>query len=141
MYQNQVLFPEISNRETWLQIIQISDDDTGDLIALTDVNNNPLYSFYCEISPPRRSGYYNGSYPSSQWYDDCGDVIVTAMLGTYITIVDVGTIQIQIPYTVIQSLRGGRTYNVYLRIEDIPNSDARQILIGRLPIAFGGLGT
>ncbi len=35
MYENPVLFPQISNRESWNQIVQIADDDTGDLIALT----------------------------------------------------------------------------------------------------------
>jgi hypothetical protein len=41
----------------------------------------------------------------------------------------------------MQTLRGGMTYNVYLRIEDTANSDARQILIGKLPISWGGHGT
>ncbi len=63
-----------------------------------------------------------------------------ATLANYITVPDTGTIQIQIPFTVMQTLRGGRTYNVYIRMEDAANNDARQILVGKLPIAFGGRG-
>ena len=49
-------------------------------------------------------------------------------------------IQIQIPYTIMQTLRGGRTYDVYLRLEDVAGNDARQLLIGKLPVQFGGHG-
>lgn len=144
MYQYPVLFPAISNRETWFQIVQICDDQTGDLIALTDSNNNPLYAIYCEISPPRRGGYgagCDGYYNSNGYYSGVeGEPIIFASLADYITIPDTGTIQIQIPYTVMQTLNGNRTFNVYLRIEDTANNDARQLLIGKLPVAFGGHG-
>lgn len=140
MYDYPVLFPTISNRETWLQIIQICDDQTGDPITLTDGNGNPLYAIYCEISPPRRGGG-GPNYPyNTAWYDDCGNPLILASLANYITIPDAGTIQIQIPYTIMQTLRSAKTYDVYLRIEDAVNVDARQILIGKLPVAFGGHG-
>lgn len=143
MYGYPTLFPAISNRETWLQIIQICDDQTGDLIALTDSNNNPLYAIYLEISPPR--GGFGGDcdgYPTANAYYSGveGEPIIFASLADYITIPDTGTIQVQIPYTVMQKLRGTRTYHVYLRLEDTANSDARQLLIGKLPVAFGGRG-
>jgi len=141
MYGFPTYLPTASNRETWLQTIQIFDDDTGDLITLTDGSGNPLYQFYCEISPPRRSGRYNDFPYNGPWYDDYGEPIIMASLADYITLPDSGTIQIQIPYTVMQTLRGGRTYHVYIRMEDAANNDARQILIGKLPIAFGGRGT
>lgn len=41
----------------------------------------------------------------------------------------------------MQKMRGSMTYDVYLRIESLQSSnqpDARQLLIGKLPIAFGG---
>ncbi len=126
-----------------MQFVQICDDDTGDLISLIDGSGNPLYAVYLEISPPRHngSGYGSGGYGSqSSYYTDYGEPIIFASLADYITIPDVGTIQIQIPYTVMQTLRGGRTYNVYLRVEDTVNADARQILIGKLPVAHGGRG-
>ena len=138
MYQNPVLFPPISNRETWLQVIQIADDETGDLISLTSDTGNgaPLYAIYLEISPPHDRGGYNG--PDLSWYGCGGDPSLRASLADYITIPDVGTISIEIPYTVMQTLHGGRTYDVYLRLEDAANSDARQLLIGRLPVAYSG---
>jgi hypothetical protein len=140
MYEQPVLFPTISNRETWLQIIQICDDQTGDPITLTDGSGNPLYAIYCEISPPRGGwGGYGAPY-SNAWYDDCGEPLILASLSNYITIPDVGIIQVQIPYTVMQTLRSAKTYNVYIRLEDVANADARQILIGKLPVAFGGHG-
>lgn len=140
MYDNPVLFPAISNRETWLQIVQINDDQTGDLISLTDTLGNPLYQIYLEISPPRHGAAWVGPSPSSPYYDEYGDPIIQASLADYISIPGAGTIQIQVPYTVMQKLCGGRTYNVYLRLEDVANNDARQILIGKLPLAFGGRG-
>jgi hypothetical protein len=138
MYQNPVLFPEISNQETWFQILQICDDQTGDPIALLDSDGNPLYQIYCEISAPHDGrGGHNGGY-SIAYYGVYGEPIILASLDNYITIPDIGTIQIQIPRSVVQTLRGTRTYNVYIRIVDEASDDARQILIGRLPVAFGG---
>ena len=139
MYQTPVLFPAISNRETWLQIIQIADDETGDLITLTNGAGAPLYAVSLEISPPRRHGY-SGGYSQSGWYGDYCDPLIMASLADYISIPDTGTIQIQIPYTVVQKLNGGKTYDVFLRLEDAVNADARQLLIGKLPVYHGGRG-
>lgn len=142
MYENPVLFPLISNQETWFQIIQICDDQNGDPIVLLDSSGNPLYAIYCEISPPRDGRESHGGGYSNAYYGSYGEPIIFASLADYITIPDVGTIQIQIPYTVMQTLRGTRTYNVYIRLVDEMSDDARQILIGRLPVAFGGrIGT
>jgi hypothetical protein len=138
MYDNPVLFPAISNRETWLQTILIADDQTGDPISLTDTNNNPLYQVYVQISPPRRNDYYS-TYTSGPYYGGF-DPMILASLADYITLPDVGVIKIQIPYTIIQTLHGNRTYDVFLRIEDTVNNDARQLLIGKLPVSYGGEG-
>lgn len=135
MYEQPVLFPPTSNRETWLQIVQIADDQTGDLISLTDDSGNPLYSVYLEITHSRRGG------GGSSYYDECGSPVISASLADYIAIVGTGTVQVQIPYTVMQSLSGGRTYDVYMRLEDAASADARQLLIGRLPVAHGGRGS
>jgi hypothetical protein len=143
MYNYPVLFPAISNRETWFQIIQIVDDQTGDPITLTDENNNPLYGIFLEISPPEGGlGDVPFGYPSSNaFYAGVGaESVIFASLENFITIPDVGTIQVQIPFSVMHKLRGTRTYNVYLRIVDFTNDDARQLLIGKLPVAFGGRG-
>lgn len=140
MYDYPTLFSTISNRETWLQVIQICDDETGDLISLTDDTGVPLYAIYCEISPPRSGHGYGSGYASDAFYDDCCEPLIMASLANYITIPDTGTIQVQIPYTVMQTLRGSRTYDVYLRLEDVANADARQLLVGKLPVVFGGHG-
>jgi hypothetical protein len=141
MYEYPVLFPAISNRESFVQTIQIADDQTGDLITLTDNDDNPLYQLYLEISPPRTHGGYSGAY-SSPYYDERGCYgTILATLANYLSIPDIGTIQVQIPYTAVQTLRGGLTYDVYLSIVDVANVDARQLLIGKLPIAHGGRNT
>lgn len=144
MYEQPVLFPAISNRETWFQIIQICDDQTGDPIALLDSSGNPLYQIYCEIVACQNGGGggFGGGYGEFGWYGGGLDgALIHASLADYITIPDIGTIQIQIPYKIMETLRAAtRTYNVYLRLVDEPNGDARQLLIGRLPVIFAGYG-
>lgn len=154
MYNYPTLFPAISNRESFVQTIQIADDQTGDLITLTDANNNPLYAIFLEIAPPRHRGGYNGPFPfPSPYYDNHGDHgIIFASLNNFLSIIDTGTIQVQIPYTVIERLRGGETYDVFIRIvqtadfnedfsSDFSNADdARQLVIGKLPVVHGGRG-
>lgn len=140
MYQNPTLFPAISNRESWLQTVQIVDDDTGDIISLLDGGGNPLYAIALEIIPAAPRGHVGyGNFPSP-WYDNDCAPSVSASLADYITIVDVGTIQIQIPKSVIRSL-SARTYDVFLTIDPNDADDGRQLLIGRLPIAYGGRNT
>jgi hypothetical protein len=139
MYENPVLFPQISNRESWIQIIQIADDDTGDLIALTDNNGVPLYAITLEISRTRMPDYSIG-YGTNPYYDWGFDPIISATLADYISIVDVGTFQIALPKSKMQQLHG-RTYDVFLTIDPINADDGRQLLIGRLPVFYGGRNT
>jgi len=120
------------------------------LITLIDGNSNALFAVTLEIRPSRRRGGYNGP-TASPYYDGCsGEPVIYAQLaqganaltgGTYISIVDAGTIQIQVKKSVMQTLRGGETYDVFLTIADTANDDARQILIGRLPVFVGGRNT
>lgn len=141
MYETPIYFPQISNRESWNQIIQLADDDTGDLIKLTDINNNPLYSITLEISaagPPTSFGGY-GVAPSP-YYDWGGAPVITATLADYISIIDTGTIQIAIPKSKMTPLRA-RTYDVFLTIDPNNTDDGRQLLIGKLPVLYGGRNT
>lgn len=140
MYHNPTLFPAISNRETWLQVVEIADDDTGDLISLTDEDDNPLYAFALEIIAANPRNHMGGYGPMPYYYDDCCSPIISGSLSNYITILDVGTIQIQIPKSVIQSLRG-QTYDVFLTISVNGEDDSRQLFIGRLPVLYGGRNT
>lgn len=140
MYENPVLFPQISNRESWKQIIQLADDDTGDLIKLTDNNGAALYAISLEISPavPRYPPAGNAlPYP---YYDLDGSPVISASLADFISIIDTGTIQIALPKAKIKTLCA-RTYDVFLTLYDATEDDGRQILIGKLPVLFGGINT
>lgn len=129
----------------------ICDDETGDPITIVDGNGNTIYAAALEI---RRSGHgdWGGSYVgSSPYYDDgdCGPIIYANLAqgtpaiqtGNYLAFVDVGTIDIQIPKSVMKTLHGRRTYDVFLTIEDTAGDDGRQIFIGRLPVMSGGGNT
>lgn len=122
-----------------MQIIEIVDADTGDAISLTDINNNPLYAIALEISPAQPRGH-SGGFGTSPWYDDDCAPSLSASLADYISIVDVGTIQIMIPKSKMQTLRG-RSYDVFLTIDPNGVDDGRQLLIGRLPVLYGGRNT
>lgn len=140
MYANPTLFPQISNRESWHQTFQIWDDDTDQLISLVDADGNPLYGITVQIMAARENrGGYNGNYPSP-WYDCYGEPIITATLANYVTIVDIGTIVLQIPKSIMQTLHA-RTYDVFMTLDDPADDDGRQLLIGKLPVFFGGRGT
>lgn len=150
MYENPVLFPQVSNRESWVQSIQIFDDDTGDLISLVDGNGNALYTVSLEIERRFMGDSYDYSGASPYYYGNCGEAIIFATLaqgsaaiqaGNYIALVDAGTIQIQVPKSIMQTLFIRGTYDVFITIDDTANDDGRQILIGKLPVFFGGRNT
>jgi hypothetical protein len=139
LYQNPVLLPAISNQESLVLTVSINDDETGDPITLTDSSGNPLYQVYLEISPPLRRDGWDGPYPSP-WYDYGGSwAVIQASLADYLSITGVGTIDIMIPYTVIQTLHSGLTYDVFLRLVDDSSADARQLFLGHLPVQWGGM--
>lgn len=140
MFQNPVLFDPISTRETWLIYRQFADAEDGSLIALTDGGGNALYDLTLEIMGDRSPVIPNdyGVPP----FVDFGRPIIRATLDDYISIVDTNTIEIRIPKSVITTLCGPRTYDVYLTIADKDDADdCRQGLIGRLPVLYGGRGT
>lgn len=151
MYQNPTLFPQISNRESWVQTVVICDDETGDTITLIDGNGNALYAINLEIRWSGHGGGNGGNYPAgSPWYDECGEPVIFSTLaqgsaavhaGNYLSIVDQGTINVQIPRSVMLTLRRTGTYDVFLTLEDTAGDDSRQLLIGRLPVFGGGRGT
>ncbi len=150
MYENPTLFPQISNRESWVQTVQIFDDDTGDLITLTDNNDNALYAVTLEIRPSRSRGGFYGVPPTPYYDNGSGEPMIYSTLaqgspaiksGNYISIIDTGTINIQVPKSRMQTLRRSGTWDVFMTIDDTANDDGRQILIGKLPVFFGGRNT
>jgi len=64
--------------------------------------------------------------------------IIRAQLGSDISVVDVGRIEVRIPASIIARLHH-RTYGVGLTMFD--GYDTRQLLIGTLPILSGGVST
>jgi hypothetical protein len=103
-----------------------------------------------EILRSHHDGGHGYSGPSP-YYDNGGcDAVIHSTLaqgapaisaGAYIAIVDVGVIDIQIPKSIMKTLHGAATYDVYLTIEDTAGDDGRQLLIGRLPVFSGGRST
>jgi hypothetical protein len=88
----------------------------------------------------RRTGArYDGS-GYIPWYDfgvpDEFGPLLSASLGNGISYVDVGVIQIMIPVSAFQTLRGG-TYSAALTVTDSINT--RQMFIGQLPVQWGGV--
>jgi hypothetical protein len=86
---------------------------------------------------PRSRGWNDG-YISS--YDagtsNESGPILRASLGNGITYVDIGIIQIMIPASSMQRLRGA-TYSVALTVTDSVNT--RQMFFGNLPVQWGGV--
>jgi len=74
------------------------------------------------------------------WYDfgvpDEHGPLIQATLGNGIEIIDIGVIQIMIPASTFQKLRGG-TYSAALTVTDSVNT--RQMFIGQLPVQWGGV--
>ena len=139
MFQNPTLLPQVSNRESFRQIVELADDDTGDLLTLTDGGGAALYDIELEITPGSPRGHFAASFPAP-YYDDACDPSISASLADYISIVDTGTILIDIPKSVMEKLRP-QTYDVFLTITDTANDDGRQLMIGRLPVFYGGRST
>jgi hypothetical protein len=126
-----VLLPQVSNREDFLLMLVISDDDTGNLLNLSAV----AFEFEIRDLGPHHHG--DGYSP----FFDIGVVShsaarITATLGNGITVVDTGVIQIRIPAAQLQILHS-KTYSASLTMTD--GVDTRQPFIGRLPVLYGGV--
>jgi hypothetical protein len=69
---------------------------------------------------------------------DDSQPLITAQLGSGITIIGLGTIQIRVPASTMQKLRN-KTYMASLALYNGP--DTRQIFVGKLPMIGGGVST
>lgn len=219
MYQNPVLFPEITNREDFVRTVSLFDDDTGEAIDLSgrtlalagdftaaawtvtcgsvvtasvsaltikdypigaemqalaltvgislaiaagspvtisDVTGkNTMTGFVtsyvaatgkmvaqigCAFAFEIRSHQnHSDGYGPSWGVTDCGDAaIITAQLGSGITVVDLGRVEVRIAASTIAKLRH-RSYGVAMAL--YLGSETRQLFLGRQPVQNGGLST
>lgn len=132
MYLNPVLFPPMTNRESWTLTLTVNDDDTGDLIDLTGAT----IQFEIRYSGPQRGSMpVGGAIP----YYDFGPMIdegpiLTASIGSGITVTGVGAFTVYFSEANMRTLCPG-TYDVGCTLtRDV---DARQLLRGKLPILSG----
>jgi hypothetical protein len=87
-------------------------------------------------------GHHGDGY--SSFYGAVGDgggdgPIIRAQLGSGITVIGTGVIQILIPAAQMFQIHRARTYNVALGMYLGP--DTRQIFLGKQPVLYGGLST
>lgn len=132
---NPVLFPAVTNRESWSQIIGFYDDDTGDALDLTP------YTFACEVRlRDRRSQFDQSGYTPNYDYGGVTDYgpLVTLALGSGITVVATGQLELDITVDQMRTLCAG-TYLISLVLSDGTPTGSRQIFRGYLPVLFGGV--
>jgi hypothetical protein len=95
------------------------------------------FTFQFEI---RRTGPGWPTTDYSAYYDfgiSAQSPVLTASLANgYLTVIDVGALQIRIPEVIFKSLNGG-TYGACLTLTDSVNT--RQLFIGKLPVIWGGV--
>jgi len=106
------------------------------------------YSFQFEIRSDAPTGASAGYRPYFDWGspNDQGAILIAA-LGTGISIIDIGYLQIFIPEITFKTILDqpynsmsntfSRTFMASMTITDTINT--RQLFIGRLPILFGGV--
>lgn len=131
-YATELAFPPISNREDLYQLLEFFDDDTGDAIDLSP------YSFSLEIrrTGPNLDGA-SGYTPTYDYgsYNDYGPVI-KASLGSGLTIIDTGILELFVAASTIKSLNDGN-YKMAMTVTD--GTYTRQVFLGWLPVYFGGV--
>lgn len=133
MYANPVLFPQVTNRESFAPIIGIYDDADGSPVDLTGL------TFQLEI---RRAGYGSGHFasPMVPFYDDAPEAapVLKASLGSGIAVLGVGVFQATFSETQMRTLCAG-TYSIACTATDGSAAGARQLFLGRLPVLDGGV--
>ena|ERR1017187_5874913 len=134
MYQNPSLFPAITNRESWSPQFTLYDDETGDLLDLTNL------TFQLEVRNLRRRDYDASGYGPSYGYGtaDYQTPILTASLGNGITVTGPGTFEVFFSETQMSTLSPD-TYSVACTVND--GTNVRQLFLGRLPVLDGMVTT
>jgi hypothetical protein len=130
---NPIVFPTVTNRESWSQLIGLYDDDTGDPLDLSQFT-----SMEAEIRRrgPRvddQSGYtplydYGG-------FNDYGPAVQLS-LGNGLTVIDIGQLLVSVTSDQMRSL-SPEVYSFGLIMSN--GTDTRQFFLGTLPVLFGGV--
>jgi hypothetical protein len=98
-------------------------------------------SFDLEIRGHRHhgDGYCDG-YGSSSFIgtDDFSQPIIQAQLGSGITMIGLGLLQLRVPASTVFKLRH-KTYSIAMAA--YLGGDTRQLFLGKMPVLFGGLST
>lgn len=130
---NPVAFAQVTNRESWSQLLGLDDEDTGEPLDLTSL------TFTCEVRRERTSGNWSNTYStnySDVGTDDFSGPIITLSLGSGLTVIDTGKLQVSFTLEQMRTLYPD-TYSIALICSN--GVDTRQIFLGTLPVLFGGV--
>lgn len=130
MYIDEILFPRVTNREDFNTVLSLVDDSDGSPIDLSAI------TFQCEIRRLRFMGFGSPYYDSTIY--DGGPVILATLANGFLTVIDLGKLQIRIPESAMKALCAA-TYQLSMTCTD--GTDTRQIFLGRLPVVDGGVST
>lgn len=127
-----VTFSDPTGKNTMTGYVTSYAPATGALVAQIGS------AFEFEIRGAHHCDGYGDGYGSSSLIgsDDFTQPIISAQLGTGITIVDIGKLQIRIPVATIAQLRH-KTYGVAMTMFD--GADSRQVFLGKMPVLSGGV--
>ena len=136
MWQNPALFPAVTNRESVALSFSLYDDDTGELLDLTGMT----FAFEVRRPIPGMGGVIGGGYSP---YHDIGNYdnqgpVLSLSLGSGITVPSTGVVQVDITAAQMRVLVPS-VYEVGFTVTSEDGLDTRQILLGKLPVLFGGV--
>lgn len=132
---NRVSISDVTGKNTMTGYVTSYAPSTGALVCQISV------AFQFEIRSHHHGDGYGDGYGSSSsgiGSDDGSSPILSAQLGSGITVVDVGRIQLRIPAATFATLRH-KTYGAAMTLFD--GFDTRQMFIGKLPVLAGGVTT
>jgi hypothetical protein len=137
MNLNPVNFEQTTNRESWNKIVQLKDEDTGELLDLSAIT-----SIHVEVRPTRG---VNDNWDASGYGPNYGlgamnvsAPVITADLGAGVTVIDTGTFQIQFGLSQMRQL-WATDYIIACVLSDGTDEGVFQLWLGRLPVLFGGV--